>query len=136
MADKRKSNLWRVLKSDPSNLWQMQQRRGNHWRDKMEKEHGRNWKKNHYNRYSNIRIAFSKIRQKNIDVNEKGDESRHDFLLNRELGKLQTDVFCTESLRYAFSGRICSEVWVEDNVLCMHEWQGWCHCACKRRQMT
>lgn len=77
-------------------------------------------KKNHYNRYGNIRIALSKIRQRNIDVNEKGDEPRHDFLLNKEIGKLQLDVFCAESLRRAFSGRICSEVCVENNVLCVH----------------
>lgn len=57
----------------------MQQRRENHWRDKNRKGTMVVAEKNHYNRYDNIRIAFLKIRERNIDVNEKGDEPRHKF---------------------------------------------------------
>lgn len=32
--------------------------------------------KNNYNRYGNTRTAFSKTRESNIDVKEKGDEPR------------------------------------------------------------
>jgi len=36
-------------------------------------------KKNHYNRYGNIRTAVLKTRERNIDVNVQGDEPRQEF---------------------------------------------------------
>lgn len=35
--------------------------------------------KNLYNRYGNTRTAFLKTRERNIDVNEKGDEPRQEL---------------------------------------------------------
>lgn len=35
--------------------------------------------KNHYNRHGNIRTVFLKAQERNIYVNEKGDEPRQEF---------------------------------------------------------